>query len=147
MAIKVCKVYPRNDLQFISGILTKRERIELPAELPLNEHEIRRCLSYANVYEKVSDNKDVLLTMQNYLLDNTDAPAATDVPETELKKYRQEEVKPEPPTPDNTPNPAVLRSAAVPEPKKVEVQEKTVTETAEKSQQTQQNTNQKNQKK
>ena len=87
---KRCKVYPRNNLQYISGILEKQKRIELPAELPLSEKELRRCLSYATVYEKVSSSKDVLLTLDNYLLDNTDAEAATDVPDDELLTPRDE---------------------------------------------------------
>lgn len=87
---KRCKVYPRNNLQYISGILEKQKRIELPAELPLSEKELRRCLSYATVYEKVSASKDVLLTLDNYLLDNTDAEAATDVPDDELLTPRDE---------------------------------------------------------
>ena len=83
MADKVCKVYPRNGLQYIPGILEKRERIEFPAQLPMSEKEIRRCLSYADVYE-VTDAGDVLLTLENYLEDNSDATPATDVPEVEL---------------------------------------------------------------
>lgn len=83
MADKVCKVYPRNGLQYIPGILEKRERIEFPAQLPMSEKEIRRCLSYADVYE-VTDAGDVLLTLENYLEDNSDATSATDVPEVEL---------------------------------------------------------------
>lgn len=83
MADKVCKVYPRNGLQYIPGILEKRERIEFPAQLPMSEKEIRRCLSYADVYE-VTDAGDVLLTLENYLEDNSKATPATDVPEVEL---------------------------------------------------------------
>ena len=83
MADKVCKVYPRNGLQYIPGILEKRERIEFPAQLPMSEKEIRRCLSYADVYQ-VTDAGDVLLTLENYLEDNPDATPATDVPEVEL---------------------------------------------------------------
>lgn len=82
--MKRCKVYPRNGLQFIPGILEKQERIEFPAELPLSPHEVRRCLSYADVYEVRDDDTCVLLTMENYLADNTDAPEATDVPEVDL---------------------------------------------------------------
>lgn len=88
--MKRCKVYPRNGLQFIPGILEKRKRIEFPAELPLSPHEVRRCLSYADVYEVRDDDTCVLLTMENYLADNTDAPAATDVPEDELLYPRDE---------------------------------------------------------
>ena len=49
----------------------------------MSEKEIRRCLSYADVYE-VTDAGDVLLTLENYLEDNSDATPATDVPEVEL---------------------------------------------------------------
>lgn len=88
--MKRCKVYPRNGLQFIPGILEKQKRIEFPAELPLSPHEVRRCLSYADVYEVRDDDTCVLLTMENYLADNTDAPEATDVPEDELLYPRDE---------------------------------------------------------
>lgn len=88
--MKRCKVYPRNGLQFIPGILEKQKRIEFPAELPLSPHEVRRCLSYADVYEVRDDDTCVLLTMENYLTDNTDAPEATDVPEDELLYPRDE---------------------------------------------------------
>lgn len=89
--MKRCKVYPRNGLQFIPGILEKQKRIEFPAELPLSPHEIRRCLSYADVYEVRDDDSCVLLTMENYLADNSEATAATDVPEDELLYPRDEE--------------------------------------------------------
>ena len=88
--MKRCKVYPRNGLQFIPGILEKRKRFEFPAELPLSPHEVRRCLSYADVYEVREDGTCVLLTLENYLADNTDAPEATDVPEDELLYPRDE---------------------------------------------------------
>lgn len=88
--MKRCKVYPRNGLQFIPGILEKQKRIEFPAELPLSPHEVRRCLSYADVYEVREDDTCVLLTLENYLADNTDAPEATDVPEDELLYPRDE---------------------------------------------------------
>ena len=67
--MKRCKVYPRNGLQFIPGILEKQKRIEFPAELPLSPHEIRRCLSYADVYEVRGEDDCVLLTLDNYLED------------------------------------------------------------------------------
>lgn len=86
---KRCKVYPRNNLQFIPGILEKQQRIEFPAELPLSEKELRRCLSYADVYE-VTDGGDVLLTMLNFMADNSEAEPATDVPEVELLYPRDE---------------------------------------------------------
>lgn len=93
--MKRCKVYPRNDLQFIPGILEKQKRIEFPAELPLSPHEIRRCLSYADVYEVRGEDDCVLLTLDNYLENNTDAPAATDVPDVELLYPRDEETEDE----------------------------------------------------
>lgn len=86
---KRCKVYPRNGLQFIPGILEKQKRIEFPAELPLSEKELRRCLSYADVYE-VTDGGDVLLTMLNFMSDNSKATPATDAPEVELQYPRDE---------------------------------------------------------
>ena len=87
---KRCKVFPRNNHQFIPGILLNRKRIDLPAELPLSKHELRRCLSYADVYEMVGD-KHVLLTLHNYMSDNTDAEAATDVPEDVEMNYPRDE--------------------------------------------------------
>ena len=93
--MKRCKVYPRNGLQFIPGILEKQKRIEFPAELPLSPHEIRRCLSYADVYEVRGEEDCVLLTLENYLTDNTDAVAATDVPEVELLYPRDEDTEEE----------------------------------------------------
>lgn len=93
--MKRCKVYPRNGLQFIPGILEKQKRIEFPAELPLSPHEIRRCLSYADVYEVRGEEDCVLLTLENYLTDNTDAVAATDVPEVELLYPRDEDAEEE----------------------------------------------------
>ena len=86
---KRCKVYPRNGLQFIPGILEKQKRIEFPAELPLSETELRRCLSFADVYE-VTDGGDVLVTPLNYLSDNSKATPAEDVPEVELQYPRDE---------------------------------------------------------
>lgn len=86
---KRCKVYPRNGLQFIPGILEKQKRIEFPAELPLSETELRRCLSFADVYE-VTDGGDVLVTLLNYLSDNSKATPAKDVPEVELQYPRDE---------------------------------------------------------
>lgn len=86
---KRCKVYPRNGLQFIPGILEKQKRIEFPAELPLSETELRRCLSFADVYE-VTDGGDVLVTLSNYLSDNSKATPAKDVPEVELQYPRDE---------------------------------------------------------
>lgn len=87
---KRCKVYPRNGMQFIPGILEKQKRIEFPAELPLSEKELRRCLSYADVYE-VTDSGDVLLTMLNFMSDNSKATPAKDVPEDELQYPRGKE--------------------------------------------------------
>ena len=86
---KRCKVYPRNGLQFIPGILEKQKRIEFPAELPLSETELLRCLSFAYVYE-VTDGGDVLVTLLNYLSDNSKATPAKDVPEVELQYPRDE---------------------------------------------------------
>lgn len=87
---KTCKVFPRNDLQYIPGILVKRKRIEVPSKLPLTETELARCLSYADVYE-VTEKGDVLLTRLNYLADNSEAEVSEDVPEVELDEPRKEE--------------------------------------------------------
>ena len=95
---KRCKVYPRNGMQFIPGILEKQKRIEFPAELPLSEKELRRCLSYADVYE-VTDSGDVLLTMLNFMSDNSKATPATDVPEDELQYPRDKKEEEELSTP------------------------------------------------
>lgn len=105
---KVCKVYPRNGIQTISGILPKQEKIELPAKIKLNEKEVRRCMSFADVYEVV-EKGDVLLTPVNYLADNSEAEVAKDVPKDELKDYtKTKEVKEDPSTPtpgESTTNP------------------------------------------
>lgn len=88
---KRCKVYPRNNMQYISGILEKQKRIELPAELPLSEHELRRCLSFANCFEMVG-GKHVLLTLDNFNKDNKDGKDVTaTLPEDEVSKPRDEE--------------------------------------------------------
>ncbi len=88
---KRCKVYPRNNMQYISGILEKQKRIELPAELPLSEHELRRCLSFANCFEMVG-GKHVLLTVDNFNKDNKDGKDVTaTLPEGEVSKPRDEE--------------------------------------------------------
>lgn len=88
---KRCKVYPRNNMQYISGILEKQKRIELPAELPLSEHELRRCLSFANCFEMVG-GKHVLLTLDNFNKDNKDGKDVTaTLPEGEVSKPRDEE--------------------------------------------------------
>lgn len=88
---KRCKVYPRNNMQYISGILEKQKRIELPAELPLSEHELRRCLSFANCFEMVG-GKHVLLTLDNFNKDNKDGKDVTaTLPGGEVSKPRDEE--------------------------------------------------------
>ena len=107
---KRCKVYPRNGMQFIPGILEKQKRIEFPAELPLSEKELRRCLSYADVYE-VTDSGDVLLTMLNFMSDNSKATPAKDVPEDELQYPRDKKEEEEEEAELSTP-PAVERATA-----------------------------------
>lgn len=88
---KRCKVYPRNNMQYISGILEKQKRIELPAELPLSEHELRRCLSFANCFEMVG-GKHVLLTLDNFNKDNKNGKDVTaTLPKGEVSKPRDEE--------------------------------------------------------
>ena len=91
--MKRCKVYPRNGKQYIPGILDKRKRIEFPAELPLTLTEIRRCLSFADVYEMPEGkgtDKCVYLNAQNWMADNSEAEAADDVPDTKLLYPRDE---------------------------------------------------------
>lgn len=107
---KVCKVYPRNGIQTISGILPKQEKIELPAKIKLNEKEVRRCMSFADVYEVV-EKGDVLLTPVNYLADNSEAEVAKDVPEDELKDYTKKEEEDPSPRPDPE-EPTVKKPAA-----------------------------------
>lgn len=97
MADKIYKIYPGNNkVTYIPGILPGRGRLELPARAKLNEGELRKCMSYATVYEEVG-NKNVLLTLQNYNKDNTDG-VDTIIPDVELKNYVEEEkpVTPEP---------------------------------------------------
>lgn len=91
--MKRCKVYPRNGKQYIPGILDKRKRIEFPAELPLTLTEIRRCLSFADVYEMPEGKgteKCVYLNAQNWMADNSEAEAADDVPKAKLLYPRDE---------------------------------------------------------
>lgn len=91
--MKRCKVYPRNGKQYIPGILDKRKRIEFPAELPLTLTEIRRCLSFADVYEMPEGkgtDKCVYLDAQNWMADNSEAETADDVPDTKLLYPRDE---------------------------------------------------------
>lgn len=120
---KRCKVYPRNGMQFIPGILEKQKRIEFPAELPLSEKELRRCLSYADVYE-VTGSGDVLLTMLNFMSDNSKATPAKDVPEDELQYPRdkkeeeeEEEEEADPPTPPVTEQATRAKAATYTAPK------------------------------
>lgn len=94
---KRCKVYPRNNMQYISGILEKQKRIELPAELPLSEKELRRCLSYGNCFEMVG-GKHVLLTLENFSKDNKDGKDVTSMlPKGEVSKPRDTETVEEEP--------------------------------------------------
>ena len=92
--MKRCKVFPKPNAKYISGVLSDQKKIIFPSELPLSLGEIRRCLSYADVYEmpegKGSD-KCVLLGIYNFDADNSKAEAATDVPDVELEYPRDEE--------------------------------------------------------
>lgn len=110
---KVCKVYPRNGIQTISGILPKQEKIELPAKIKLNEKEVRRCMSFADVYEVV-EKGDVLLTPVNYLTDNAKAEIAKDVPTVELKDYTKKEEKEDPVIPRPDPEGPTVEKPAAP---------------------------------
>lgn len=92
--IKRCKVFPKPNAKYIPGVLSENRKIIFPAELPLSESEIKRCMAFADVYEmpdgKGSD-KCVLLGWHNFLADNSDAEPATDVPDVELSYPRDEE--------------------------------------------------------
>ena len=82
---KICKVYPAKNKR-ITGILTEQKMITEPGIYHLNLKEIRRCMSYADVFEVVTGG-DVLLTPENYTADNSKAkvyPAAK-VPELKDK--------------------------------------------------------------
>lgn len=74
---KICKVYPAKNKR-ITGILPDQKMITEPGIYHLNLKEIRRCMSYGDVFEVVTGG-DVLLTQENYYLDNSKAkvyPAA-----------------------------------------------------------------------
>lgn len=68
---KICKVYPAKNKR-ISGILPNQKMITEPGIYHLNLKEIRRCMSYGDVFEVVTGG-DVLLTQENYHLDNSKA--------------------------------------------------------------------------
>ena len=78
---KTCKVYPAKNKR-ITGILPERKMITEPGIYHLNLKEIRRCMSYADVFEVVTGG-DVLLTPENYTADNSKAKVypAEKVPE------------------------------------------------------------------
>lgn len=82
---KICKVYPAKNKR-ITGILPEQKMITEPGIYHLNLKEIRRCMSYADVFEVVTGG-DVLLTPENYTADNSKVkvyPAAK-VPELKDK--------------------------------------------------------------
>lgn len=68
---KVCKVYPAKNKR-IPGILPNQKMITEPGIYHLNLKEIRRCMSYGDVFEVITGG-DVLLTPENYHLDNSNA--------------------------------------------------------------------------
>lgn len=68
---KICKVYPAKNKR-ITGILPDQKMIAEPGIYHLNLKEIRRCMSYGDVFEVVTGG-DVLLTQENYYLDNSKA--------------------------------------------------------------------------
>lgn len=78
---KICKVYPAKNKR-ITGILPEQKMITEPGIYHLNLKEIRRCMSYADVFEVVTGG-DVLLTPDNYTADNSKAATypADKVPE------------------------------------------------------------------
>lgn len=89
---KTVKVFPQKQHKYISGVLLNQKKIEVPSLITaVSDKELRRLLSYATVYEVVDGVGDVLLTLDNYMKDNSDAVAATDVPEVELERPRDEE--------------------------------------------------------
>ena len=82
---KICKVYPAKNKR-ITGILPNQGVITDPGIYHLNLKEIRRCMSYADVFEVVTGG-DVLLHENNYMLDNSKATVtpAEKVPEMKDK--------------------------------------------------------------
>ena len=83
---KICKVYPAKNKR-ITGILPEQKMITEPGIYHLNLKEIRRCMSYADVFEVVTGG-DVLLTPENYTADNSKAATypADKVPEIKDKE-------------------------------------------------------------
>lgn len=70
---KVIRLYPfPNKSKTIYGILADGEPINMPAELPMGEQEIRYALGMAHVYEVVGDGL-VVLDQHNYNTDNAKA--------------------------------------------------------------------------
>lgn len=91
---KICKVYPAKNKR-ITGILTEQKMITEPGIYHLNLKEIRRCMSYADVFEVVAGG-DVLLTPENYTADNSKATTypADKVPEIKDKEIHYGAHKP-----------------------------------------------------
>lgn len=70
---KLVRLYPfPNKCKSIYGILVDGKPINMPAELPMKEQEIRFALGMAHVYEVVGDGL-VVLDHHNYNADNTKA--------------------------------------------------------------------------
>lgn len=95
--MKTIRIYPfphKSDRIF--GVLTEGKAIEMPAELPMSEQEIRMCLGMGHLFE-VIDGKLVVLDEHNYNEDNSEAAEFTGVlpcDDCEIS-YPREEVKEE----------------------------------------------------
>ena len=75
--MKTIRIYPfPHKSKRLYGILTNGKAIEMPAELPMSEQEIRFALGMGHVYEVIGD-KLVVLDEHNYRLDNSNSAEFT----------------------------------------------------------------------
>lgn len=102
--MKTIRLYPfPHQCKRIFGVLTDGKPIDMPAELPMSEQEIRFVLGMAHVYEVVGE-KLVVLDEHNYRLDNSDAAEfAGELPCDDCEIYypRAEEAEEEEPSEGN----------------------------------------------
>lgn len=70
--LKKCRIIPKVGVPDI----LKLQRIEYPCVMELNEREIRRAVSFATVYEILTDGTEVLLDEYNF----DDIHEATETP-------------------------------------------------------------------
>lgn len=70
--LKKCRIIPKVGVPDI----LKLQRIEYPCVMELNEREIRRAVSFATVYEILTDGTEVLLDEYNF----DDIHEATEIP-------------------------------------------------------------------